>query len=343
MEYKDVDGFFAPHRIQSHTFTETEDKASEFQVFLTMVSTGKDPRKESLDGADTDVLKSFYSMFGYLCHSYKNASFNPAIILSDDGANDVNRNGGRGKTIFANALQHVQPSIIKGGDEFNPSYIHNFADLRNDKRIYILDDVPAGFKYDALYTNIVGGISCQRKGTEAVEIPFSKAPKFLITTNWSVRYEEEEASTNRRFMEFKFTNFFNLNNTPFKVFGHSLFEDWDSREWNRFYNFVFYCVDLYHADGLNQIPYDKSKDNYRAVFNNDVVFAEFERVFKLVARDSTSFNVSDFLTVYNLFTNPLKNEKLFSSRNLKTLVDTYINEKDLNFKYVTCKRKWVRE
>ncbi|MGJ8667535.1 MAG: hypothetical protein ACSHW7_14285 [Patiriisocius sp.] len=339
LNYKEFSTFFAPHKIQEHIFSETEE-LSEFQIFLTMASTGKDPRKTELNKSDEDTINKFCRMYGYLCHTYKNPAFNPCIILSDEGANDVNRNGGRGKTIFANALQHIQPSLLKGGKEFNSNYIHNFADLKIDKRLYIIDDVPAGFNYDDLYTNIVGGISPQRKGTEAVEIPFEKAPKFVITTNWAVRYDENEASTNRRFIEFKFTDFFNQNNTPFDQFGHTLFADWDKEEWNRFYNFTFSCVALYLTEGLERIDYNKSEDNFRAIFNNDSVLEEFERIFELIKVNDGGFNVKDFLSHYNYFDNPLKYEKHFHTRNVRKYIDIYIKYNNLNIEYVKSGRRW---
>ncbi len=340
MEYSEVNGFFAPHRTQTHTFKEC-DETSEFELFATMCSTGKDPREECLYEEDKAILKAFRKMFGYMVHSHKNNSFSPAIVLSDDGANDVNRNGGRGKTIFVNALKHVQPSMLKGGNEFNPTYIHNFADLKSDTRIYILDDVAAGFRYDDLYTNIVGGISCQRKGTEAIEIPFSKAPKFIITTNWAVRYDQADASTNRRFIEFKFTDFFNIENTPLEVFGHGLFNDWDEDEWNRFYNFVFSCVREFLHEGLQRIPYDKSKDNYRALFSNDVVKSEFEDIFEDIKDMRGGFTVANFLKRYEYYDNILRSQKLFNHKNTKKYIDVYIAEHQLPFTYSKRDRKWV--
>lgn len=340
LEYSDINAFFAPHSVQNHCFTET-DETSEFQVFLTMVSVGKDPRKSNLHSFEIELFEKFCTMFGYLCHTYKNPALNPCIILSDDGANDVNRNGGRGKTILAQALQYVQPSMLKGGREFDSNYIHNFADLTEAKNLYIIDDVPAGFKYDDLYTNIVGSISPQRKGKEAVEIPFNKTPKFVITTNWCVRYDEAEASTNRRFYEYKFTDYFNLENTPYHAFGHTLFTDWDQQEWNLFYNFIFSCVALYLEQGLHRINYDKNHDNFMAIFNNDSVLEEFERIFKYITTAENKFTVSDFLKCYNSFDNPLKNEKYFHKLNVKKFIDVYVKHKNLDISYVQRDRRWI--
>lgn len=342
LNYSEVNGFFPPHRTQQHEFTQANE-VSEFQVFLTMACTGKDPLKTELTEADEKTLHNFCCMVGYLAHTYKNEAFSPAIILSDEGANDVNRNGGRGKTILTKALSYVHPILLKGGNEFNPTYTHNFADLKNDIRIYVLDDVPAGFNYDALYTNIVGSISCQRKGKEAVEIAFKEAPKFIITTNWAVRYNEEDTSTNRRFLEYKFKDFFNIDNTPLQYFGHNLFQDWDLAEWNRFYNFIYYCVGNYMEYGLKRIKYDKSEDNFRANFNNDAVFGEFERILNIIKNDEDGFTVTSFLNCYNSYDNSLRFEKFFNKNNIKNLVDVYIKHHNLNIKYVDRCRKWVNE
>ncbi len=340
--YSEVDGFFPPHQTQAHEFKLNEEP-SEFAAFLTMACTGKDIRNEDLTEEDSITLSSFCTMFGYLCHGYKDQAFSPAIILSDEGANDLGRNGGRGKTILTKAVGYVQSTMLKGGSEFDPSYTHNFADLDKSKRVYIIDDVIAAFKYDNLYTNIVGDINCERKGTVAQSIPFKQAPKFVITTNWAVRYSAEDTSTNRRFIEYKFTDFFNLERTPRTVFGRTLFDDWDDEEWNRFYSFVFYCVGLYLDEGLQRIAYDKTDDNYRAYFSNDAVKEEFERLLKIVKEKEGGFTVSDFLNEYQQYDNPLRHEGFFSKNNVKILVDAHLKKHNSNFKYHKKYRKWIGE
>src|SRR5690606_5220554 len=149
MPYKEVNGFFSKHFTQSIDFEfNTDAELSDFERFLTMVSTGKDPLYEDLTDNEKDVQGMFFNMFGYLCHTYKDPSFSPAIILSDEGADDQNRNGGRGKSIILKALSYVQNTLIKGGNEFDGNYRHRFADLLKEYKIYAIDDVPAGFKYD---------------------------------------------------------------------------------------------------------------------------------------------------------------------------------------------------
>jgi hypothetical protein len=343
-KYKEVNGFFAPHPAQDRNFEFTEySEPCEFERFITMVSTGKDPVNEPMTDDDNVRRDLFFRAIGYLCHTYKDPSFSPAIIFSDEGADDQSRKGGRGKTIMTKALENVRKTLIKGGTEFDGGYRHRFADLEKEHQIYVLDDVPAGFNYDDLYTNIVGDIVCERKGKTAQTIPFKEAPKFIITTNWAVRYDPEATSTHRRFIEFKLTDYFNLNRTPKDVFGHRLFDDWDVNEWNKFYNFIFACVANYIEFGMEAPAYDKNEDNFKAYFHSDAILQEFERIFNIVSKWKNGFNVSDFLSQYNDKENPLRFEKYFHHRNVKTLIDTYIKFKNLDLKYNQMLRKWSRK
>jgi hypothetical protein len=338
--YSEVEGFFAPHKIQTRKFSYT-DEIGMFEKFMTRVAIGR----EIADSPDTiNISKEFQKMFGYLCHSFKDQTKSPCIIFTDEGANDENRNGGRGKTIITKALAEVQTVMLKGGNEFDANYTHVFADLERKHNVYIIDDVPAGFKYDDLYTNILGGINCQRKGSKAELIEFEQTPKFIITTNWVVRYDEKNSSTNRRFLEFKFSDYYNQSKTPFDDFGCTFFQDWDEMEWNRFYSFVFRCVSLFFAEGLQQIQYNKDSDNFLAYFNNTAMFQEFERIIELLIDNHSEFIVSDFLSIYN--EGPLRQEKLFNIRNVKKLIDIWLkryqfDNPDITIKYLQSDRKWI--
>lgn len=342
LEYKKVDGFFALHDTQKRDFEFTADPGlSVFQLFLTMVSTGKNPIKDELTKEDESTLISFCSMFGYLIHQYKDPSQSPSIILSDANANDRTRNGGRGKSLVTRAVSQVRKAMLKGGSEFDPAYLFNYADLTKEYDVFIIDDVNAGFNYNALYTQISGAINCQRKGKPAQEIPFSEAPKFVITTNWSYRVEDDSTSTQRRFIEYQFTDFFNINNTPKDVFGHILFDDWDAKEWNRFYNFAFYCVGYYLEFGLQRIQYRKCEDNFRASFNNDVLLEEMDRIINELLDIKNEFSVSDFLNHYKKLDNNLRFENYFHHKNSKSLIDVFIKHNNLKLSYSN-RKKWVK-
>jgi hypothetical protein len=340
--YKEIPNFFAPHQTQERNFEfNKEPEESVFQMFLTMASTGKNPLNEELTEADEEIFKKFCLMYGYLIHQYKDESLNPAIVLSYANANNKTRNGRRGKSLFTKAISEVRNVMLKAGNEFEPKYLFNFADLTKAEDVFIIDDVFAGFNYNALYTNISGGINCQRKGKAAQLIPFKDSPKFIITTNWCFRTEEDSNSTEARFYEFQFTDFFNIINTPKKVFNQTFFDDWDVKEWDLFYNFSFYCVALFIENGLQRITYNKSEDNFKASFNNDVILDELERIINELLELNNEFSVSDFLNHYKKLDNNLRFDNYFTHKNTKNLIDVYIKHNNLNLSY-TNRRKWVK-
>jgi hypothetical protein len=345
-EYSDVKGFFAPHEIQSREFSYT-DEVGMFEEFFIRACIGR----KKPDTEDTkNILLSFKTMFGYLCHNYKDATNNPCIILTDMDADDETRNGRRGKTLMLKAVQEVQESILKGGKEFDSSYTFVFADLEKKHNIYIIDDVPAGFKYDDLYTCILGSINAQKKGMKAELINFEDAPKFIITTNWVFPFDEQNASTNGRFIEYKFTDYYTTDLTPKDEFKCAFFQEWNPDEWNKFYSFVFRCVKLFLQKGIIKTEYNKTVDNFKAYFRNDAVFNEFNRCINNFIEDENclSFSVTDFLNIYNENSNPLRGEKMFTTRNAKKLIDAWVGNfnrenKKFMFEYIKRERKWFKK
>lgn len=345
-EYSEVKGFFAPHHIQSREFSYT-DEVGMFEEFFIRACIG---RKEP-DTEDTkNILQSFKTMFGYLCHNYKDATNNPCIILTDMDADDETRNGRRGKTLMLKAVQEVQESILKGGKEFDSSYTFVFADLEKKHNIYIIDDVPAGFKYDDLYTCILGSINAQKKGMKAELINFEDAPKFIITTNWVFPFDERNASTNGRFIEYKFTDYYTTDLTPKDEFKCAFFQEWNPEEWNKFYSFVFRCVKLFLEKGILKTKYNKTGDNFKAYFHNDAVFNEFNRCINILINDENclDFSVTDLLKIYNENSNPLRVEKMFTNRNAKKLINAWVSNfnresKTFILEYSQRTRSWIKK
>lgn len=339
IRYDNIEGFFPKHSTQQHeiNFVDVDEHQSDFTLFLSMAITNKDLKNEILTDEDEKTIMAFISMFGYLITNYKDPAFSPAIILSDEGADGENRNGGRGKSLIQKALSYFRPSIEKGGNAYDPTYTHVHADLKMEHDLYLLDDVPSNFNYNALYTHITGSIDAQRKGVTAENIPFEYAPKFVISTNWAVRYDEKAVSTNRRFIEYKFTDFWNIENTPVKYFGKSFFSDWEADEWNAFYNFGFFCVQWYLAHGLETIKYDKTGDNFRAHFYNDAILQETERIFNLLK--GHDFTVTDFVS-YHQQMEMYKYKPEFNIRNARKYIDAYIEFNGLKYRFEQMTRKW---
>jgi hypothetical protein len=343
-DYSEVKGFFSPHQTQKRTFEYTNEIGN-FETFIQRLATGVKEFNPK-DEVQLNTVNAFNSMIGYLSHNYKSLTESPCIVLTDEGANDENRNGRRGKTLISIALQNITRTMVKGGNEYRSDYIHNFADLDKSYNLYLLDDIPAGFNFNDLYTNITGGINVQPKGKKGVMIEFRDSPKFLITSNWLIRYDEKNASTNSRFIEYKVKPYYSISHTPKDEFKQTFFEDWDNTEWNKFYSYIFRCVHSYLKDGLKRIAYDKTKDNYLASFGSEVKESEMARIIDILInhRKVDSFSVSEFMQIYNDYENNLRFEKLFTHKNARDLITIYLkNLKDNRFIYNQNHKRWFKE
>lgn len=329
----------------NHNFINTLDsvdkfdnrEAGDFERFVNYAITGSDKDASEYTPTELGNVSAFYTMIGYLMSNYKAMGNAKAIILSDEGADGENRKGGRGKTLISKAIQMFRMNIFKGGAEFDPTYRHNFADLQRWHDVYVIDDVNAGFRYDLMYTNITGDITAERKGTTAVGIPFKDAPKFVITTNWAVRYSSEASSTNRRFNEYKFSDYWNDKRQPKDVFDKYFWDEWEATDWQSFFEFMAFCCVLYLRAGLQKVVYNKDADNYRAYFFNDAIELEAQRIFEKLG-DWQDFSVTDFMEVHQQKYS-YSNDRLFNVRTARNYIDAYISYHKLGFEYGRGK-KW---
>lgn len=337
LSYDNFDGYFAESTSVSHNFTYTET-IGDFEKFVHRVSTGI---TEFNPASETFVC--FQSMIGYLLSSYKNPSKNYCVVLSDMDAVDNERNGRRGKSLIYQAIEKVRKTLYKGGKEFSPSYTHNYADLDESVGIYVIDDVAAGFNYHDLFTSITGNITCQLKGSKAITIPFEHAPKFIVTTNFYFRVEENDHSIKGRFIEYKFTNYYNADNKPEDEFNKLFFIDWNEDEWNSFYSFLIRCCQRFIKEGVLRIEYDKSKDNASALLESrsTIEFLEDAISSVLKANSNNEFTVSKVLEQlhYNIY---MKN---VHKNNAEKYIEAYLKSeynKLGSFKR-NSDRKWVRK
>lgn len=334
--YNEVNGFFAPHKVQERTFTYT-DEVGDFETLCCRVSSGfKKYDKNSIE------FIVFRTIIGYLATSYKDPSNTKAIVFTDEGANAENRNGGRGKTAITKGISEVVNSIVKGGTEFKPDYTHNYGELKQEHRMYVIDDVPASHNYNANYTAITGEISVQPKGKPSFNIPFADTPKFVYTSNFIFRMNKNDSSTVRRFSEFKFKPYYSIDLSPRDEFESLLF-DWNENEWNKFYSFIYRCVFEYLNNGLKEMDYSKEVDNFKATFND----ANEELMTKLLdelTRFNTPFKVSTILKVLDSdkIEWSLKTDKFVNKNSAKRLVNLFIDgtTKYSHYKYVQSCREW---
>src|SRR5690606_19776044 len=69
---------------------------------------------------------------------------------------------------------------------------------------------------------------------------------------YNLNYDVKGESNNedRRRHEIEFTQYYGKNLTPEDEFGRQLFDEWNNEDYNKFYNYMVYCIQAYLNNGL---------------------------------------------------------------------------------------------
>lgn len=271
IDYLDVDGYIWRKQIIDRDYKKSDHHDSEFRKFIWLVA-----------GQDVDKYNTFKSVIGYLLHSFKTSANNKAIILNDSTISD-NPNGGSGKGLFWNSLGYMKKVDRIDGKTFDPGKSFAYQLVSKDTQLLVFDDVKRNFNFESLFSLITEGITLEYKGQDAVTIPVEDSPKIIITTNYTVG--GVGGSHERRKFEVEMSAHFNAKNTPFDVFGHMLFSDWNSAEWLRFDNFMINCFQYYLENGLVSHEFD-NLDERKYIKETSFEFNEWS-----IDRDNLPHNI----------------------------------------------------
>jgi hypothetical protein len=236
LPYSNLQGLVWENQVIDREFTPAPESDGEFKTFIWKIS-----------GQDKDRYYTFKSVIGYLLHSYQNEGKPKVIIFNDEMISDV-PNGGSGKGLIHKALSHIKKLSTINGKGFDPSTQFAYQTVDTDTQILLFDDIDRNFKFENLFSLITEGLTIEKKGKDAIKIPFNESPKISITTNYTVK--GEGSSHLRRVFEVEMAGYFNDQNTPEDEFGHLLFSDWDNVEWAKFDNYMLRCVQYYLNNGL---------------------------------------------------------------------------------------------
>jgi hypothetical protein len=234
--YSSLNGLVWEDQVIDRDFTPANESEGEFKTFIWKIS-----------GEDKDRYYTFKSVIGYLLHSYQNEGKPKVIIFNDEMISDV-PNGGSGKGLIHKALSHIKKLSTINGKGFDPNGQFAYQTVGTDTQVLLFDDIDRNFKFENLFSLITEGLVIEKKGKDAIKIPFNESPKISITTNYTVK--GEGSSHLRRVFEVEMAGYFNDQNTPEDEFGHLLFSDWCDEEWERFDNYMLRCVQYYLNNGL---------------------------------------------------------------------------------------------
>lgn len=236
IDYLELNGFVWKRHIINFNLDLSKNDDNDFKKLVWNIS-----------GENEENYNSIRSAIGYLLHSYKNNASNKAIILNDETISD-NPNGGTGKGIFINAISKLKRSAVIDGKSFSFEKSFPYQTVSADTQMLVFDDVLKNFQFERLFSLITEGITLEKKNKDAIKIPVDRSPKILISTNYAIG--GEGSSFERRMFELEFKQYYKPNFTPYDEFKRYLFDDWNDKEWNNFYNFMINCVQYFLKNGL---------------------------------------------------------------------------------------------
>lgn len=301
LDYKDLKGYIwkdqiINHEIKLYPYNEAFD--TEFTIFGKLIericSTAniENPTDRSARVIDEKRLYSLISAIGYLLHTYKDATITKAVIFCEEkiAFNDES-NGRSGKGLVAHAIGLLRKRVVFNGKQLDFQDKFLFQRVTKDTQLLYFDDTKKGFNFESLFSILTEGLIVEKKGLKSFDIPFSKSPKVLISTN-SVMANDSDSYRARKF-EIEFSDYFSADYTPFHEFDQLLFDQgWtpEDPEWDKFYSFMIYCIQFYLESGL--LEYEQKNLKERKLldtvpeefldFANDYLsgFQSGDRIFK---------------------------------------------------------------
>lgn len=233
IDYIDVDGYVWKSHIIPSDFKSEKMFENDYQKFIKNISHSSD-----------EPLKS---VIGYLICTYKNKMNNRAIIFNDETISD-NPEGGTGKGLIIQGISKMRRTSILDGKTFDDKKSFPYQTVSKDTQVLVFDDVKKNWDFESKFSIITEGITLERKNKDAIKLPVEQSPKIVISTNYVIKGGGN--SHDRRRFEIEIAQYYGANRTPFEDFGRELFDDWGEGEFNRFYNYMIHCLQLYLTNGL---------------------------------------------------------------------------------------------
>jgi len=298
--YSDFDNYVWEKSIIQMDFfpvDEIELDKSDFMQFLKDLTIVEEPEK-----ADKRFL-SLSTAIGFLLHRYKNPATTKAIILMDIYVNGQ-PNGGSGKTLLLTAIGKLRNLSIIDGKKYDQREWFALSSVDLSSEILLFDDLEKNFNFEQIFPIMTTGLYVRLKYRNHVWIPFEKAPKVALTTNYAINGDSE--SHRRRKFEFEVSPTYSATYTPRDKFGRNFFSDWDVQNWNLFFNAMFRCLQMFLKHGL--IASESINLNLTKLINKtSEEFVEWaESQISVDVQNDKKLLYDKFLKAYPEFTNKLK-------------------------------------
>jgi hypothetical protein len=244
INYSELDGALWQSQLIDRRFTLSNSKGKDGE-FAQLVS--------NVSGGDQRRITSLESHIGYMLHSYKDPAKGKAVIFIDEKIGQYgSANGGTGKGIVAEAIGKIRKKAFIDGKIFDPKTRFAYQNIELGDQFVHIDDIREDLEFNYFFPAITNDLLVEPKGKNRFTIPFAYSPKFLLTTDHPIGGSSD--SYKRRQSVVEFAPHYSKDFTPEDEFGHTLFNDWDETEWNRFDNYMVHCLQVFLQNGL--VSYD---------------------------------------------------------------------------------------
>jgi hypothetical protein len=233
IDYIDVDGYVWKSQIIPRDYIPLDDFKNEYATFIKNISNGEPLAIECV--------------IGYLLSTYKNKMNNKAIILNDEVISE-NPEGGTGKGLFVQGLRQIRKVSILDGKTFDDKKSFPYQTVSPETQVLVFDDVKKNFDFESKFSLVTEGMTFERKNKDAIKLKVEDSPKMVISTNYAIKGEGN--SHDRRRFEIEFAQYYGKTLTPYDEFDRQLFDDWDDDDFQRFDNYMVYCLQSYLKLGL---------------------------------------------------------------------------------------------
>lgn len=209
---------------------------------------------------------------GYILHRFKRSDYAKLLYIMDDLVKDNNddANGRSGKSVFTNGIKQIFKNYfpLDGKDKTITADKHIFHGFDENNEVIEIEDADISLDLKFFYTKITTGIRVNPKNTKPYLVDFADAAKMIWTTNYG-RPNLTGSDIGRLFFV-SFSDFYHEKTEGYfeqrKIstdFGHQLFDDWNKKQWNLFFNFMMQCCQFYLANKNNEFlaPMDNIEIN----------------------------------------------------------------------------------
>lgn len=286
---------------------------------------------------------------GYMLHRWNDVNFPVFVYVTDDQLKENNNeaNGGTGKSMFAKGIEQLakffHPQDCGKKDILDDKHI--FGGLKDYHDVIFFDDVNQNQDFRSFYTLITRGITPNTKNVQQERFfSFDERPKIMGTFNYGLK--DNSSAGMRRVFFVSFSSYYHkINKTmgreyqPYDDFKKRFYVEWNTQEWNYFFNFMLRCCQFYIANQNSPYyaPLDNlKKNNLKAIIGNS--FLEWaEDYFSDDSKFENNINKKEIVADCKVYCAPVK----MTSQAIKTKLEQFCSLKGYSFSGDIAKYEFV--